>query len=124
MTAWSFGGITFPYGPLQLVWVKTINKDVFPQSGTDPVSVVDGTTSNSVQLSGSIADASKTDTQLWSTYLMPMLNLQGTSITVVSSNGSIDGTWLLEKFEPKRVSAALIYDYTMVLSKYSALVVL
>ena len=85
---------------------------------------MDGVTSNSVQLSGSIADASKTDAQIWSDILTPMLNQLGTAITVVSSNGSIDGTWLLEKFEPKRTSANPIYEYTMVLSKYSDLVVL
>jgi phage protein U len=116
--------VTFPLGPKQIAWVTTINKDVLPQSGTDPVSVVDGTSANSVQLSGSIADDSKTDAELWSTYLAPMRALIGTSITVVSSNGSIDGIWLLEKFDPTRASAALIYDYTMVLSKFSALVVL
>ena len=121
---WSFGTVTFPFGPTQIAYIKTINKDTIPQSGTDPVSVVDGTTSNSVQLSGSIADASKTDSELWSDILTPMLNQLGTAITVVSSNGSIDGTWLLEKFEPKRTSANLIYEYTMVLSKYSDLVVL
>jgi hypothetical protein len=122
--AWSFGTVTFPFGPTQLAYIKTINKDTLPQSGTDPVLVVDGTTSNSVQLSGSIADPTKTDTDLWTDILTPMLELIGTSIAVTSSNGSIDGTWYLEKFEPKRTSANLIYDYTMVLSKYSTLVVL
>ena len=121
---WSFGTVTFPYGPTQIAYIKTINKDTIPQSGNDPVVVVDGVTSNSVQLSGSIADASKTDAQIWSDVLTPMLNQLGTAITVVSSNGSIDGTWLLEKFEPKRTSANPIYEYTMVLSKYSDLVVL
>jgi phage protein U len=121
---WSFGTVTFPYGPTQIAFIKTINKDTIPQSGDDPVAIVDGITSNSVQLSGSIADASRTDAQIWSDILTPMLNQLGTAITVVSSNGSIDGTWLLEKFEPKRTSANLIYEYTMVLSKYSDLVVL
>jgi phage protein U len=121
---WTFGAVTFPFGPTQISYIKTINKDTIPQSGDDPVAIVDGTTTNSVQLSGSIADASKTDAELWSDILTPMLNQLGTSITVVSSNGSIDGTWLLEKFEPKRTSANLIYEYTMVLSKYSTLVVL
>jgi hypothetical protein len=121
---WSFGTVTFPFGPTQLAYIKTINKDTIPQSGDDPVAIVDGTTTNSVQLSGTIADASKTDPQIWSDILTPMLNQLGTAITVVSSNASIDGTWLLEKFEPKRTSANLIYEYTMVLSKYSALVVL
>ena len=121
---WSFGTVTFPFGPTQIAIIKTINKDVIAQSGDDPVAVVDGISANSVQLSGKIADPTKTDTQLWSDILTPMLNQLGTAITVVSSNGSIDGTWLLEKFEPKRTSANLIYDYTLVLSKYSALVVL
>ena len=122
--AWTFGSVTFPFGPSQLAYVKTINKESMPQSGYDPVVIVDGTSSNSVQLSGSIADSTKTDAQLWSTYLTPMIALIGTSISVTSTNGSIDGTWLLEKFEPKRTSTNLIYDYTMVLSKYSTLVVL
>ena len=121
---WSFGTVTFPYGPTQIAYIRTINKDTIPQSGDDPVAIVDGVTSNSVQLSGSIAVASKTDAQIWSDILTPMLNQLGTAIIVVSSNGSIDGTWLLEKFEPKRTSANPIYDYTMVLSKYSTLVVL
>jgi phage protein U len=121
---WSFGTVTFPFGPTQLAYIKTINKDTIPQSGDDPVAIVDGTTTNNVQLSGTIADASKTDAQIWSDILTPMLNQLGTAITVVSSNGSIDGTWLLEKFEPKRTSANPIYEYTMVLSKYSDLVVL
>lgn len=121
---WSFGTVTFPYGPTQIAYIKTINKDTIPQSGDDPVAIVDGVSSNCVQLSGSIADASKTDAQLWSDILTPMLNQLGTAITVVSSNASIDGVWLLEKFEPKRTSANLIYEYTMVLSKYSDLVVL
>src|SRR5665647_2021566 len=121
---WIFGGVTFPFGPTQLAYIKTINKDTMPQSGDDPVAVVDVTTSNSVQLSGSIADPAKTDAQIWSSILTPMLALIGTSISVSSTNGSIDGTWLLEKFEPKRTSANPIYEYTMVLSKYSTLVVL
>ena len=121
---WSFGTVTFPYGPTQIAYIRIINKDTIPQSGDDPVAIVDGVTSNSVQLSGSIADVSKTDAQIWSDILTPMLNQLGTAIAVVSSNGSIDGTWLLEKFEPKRTSANQIYEYTMVLSKYSDLVVL
>jgi phage protein U len=122
--AWTFGGVTFPFGPTQIAYVKTVNKESMPQSGDDPVAIVDGTSSNSVQLSGSIADPAKTDAQLWSDILTPMIALIGTSISVTSTNGSIDGTWLLEKFEPKRNSANLIYEYTMVLSKYSTLVVL
>jgi phage protein U len=122
--AWTFGGVTFPCGPTQIAYIKTINKEMMPQSGHDPVAIVDGITSNSVQLSGAIADSTKTDAQIWSTILTPMIALIGTSISVTSTNGSIDGTWLLEKFEPKRTSANLIYEYTMVLSKYSTLVVL
>jgi phage protein U len=122
--AWTFGGVTFPFGPTQLAYIKTINKESMPQSGDDPVAIVDGTSSNSVQLSGSIADPAKTDAQIWSDFLTPMIALIGTSISVTSTNGSIDGTWLLEKFEPKRTSANPIYEYTMVLSKYSTLVVL
>jgi hypothetical protein len=122
--AWIFGSVTFPFGPNQIAYMKTINKESMPQSGDDPVVIVDGTSSNSVQLSGAIADPTKTDSQIWSTILTPLIALIGTSISVTSTNGSIDGTWLLEKFEPKRTSANLIYDYTMVLSKYSALVVL
>jgi phage protein U len=122
--AWTFGTVTFPFGPTQIAYVKTINKESMPQSGDDPVAIVDGTSSNSVQLSGSIADPSKTDADLWTDILTPLLALIGTSISVSSSNGSIDGTWLLEKFEPKRTSANPIYEYTMVLSKYSTLVVL
>jgi phage protein U len=122
--AWTFGGVTFPFGPTQISYIKTINKETIPQSGDDPVAIVDGTSSNSVQLSGSIADPAKTDTQIWSDILTPMIALIGTSISVTSTNGSIDGTWLLEKFEPKRTSANPIYEYTMVLSKYSTLVVL
>jgi phage protein U len=122
--AWTFGGVTFPFGPTQISYIKTINKETIPQSGDDPVAIVDGTSSNSVQLSGSIADPAKTDTQIWSDILAPMIALIGTSISVTSTNGSIDGTWLLEKFEPKRTSANPIYEYTMVLSKYSTLVVL
>ena len=122
--AWTFGTVTFPFGPTQIAYVKTINKESMPQSGHDPVVIVDGTSSNSVQLSGAIADPTKTDAQIWSTYLTPLIALIGTSISVTATNGSIDGTWLLEKFEPKRTSANLIYEYTMVLSKYSTLVVL
>jgi hypothetical protein len=122
--AWIFGSVTFPFGPNQIAYMKTINKESMPQSGDDPVVIVDGTSSNSVQLSGAIADPTKTDSQIWSTILTPLIALIGTSISVTSTNGSIDGTWLLEKFEPKRTSPNLIYDYTMVLSKYSALVVL
>ena len=121
---WTFGSVTFPFGPTQISYIKTINKETMPQSGDDPVAIVDGTSSNSVQLSGSIADPAKTDAQLWSDILTPMIALIGTSISVTSTNGSIDGTWLLEKFEPKRTSANPIYEYTMVLSKYSTLVVL
>ena len=122
--AWTFGAVTFPFGPTQISYIKTINKESMPQSGDDPVAIVDGTSSNSVQLSGSIADPEKTDAQIWSDILTPMIALIGTSISVTSTNGSIDGTWLLEKFEPKRTSANPIYEYTMVLSKYSVLVVL
>jgi phage protein U len=122
--AWTFGGVTFPFGPTQISYIKTINKETIPQSGDDPVAIVDGMSSNSVQLSGSIADPAKTDSQIWSDILAPMIALIGTSISVTSTNGSIDGTWLLEKFEPKRTSANPIYEYTMVLSKYSTLVVL
>ena len=118
---WSFGSVTFPFGPLQIAYIKRPNEDKMPQSGTDPVVIVDGF-DNSVQLSGFIADETKTDAELWSTYLTPMLAQIGTSIVVVSSNGSIDGTWYLAKFEPKRTSANPVYEYTLVLSKYSTLV--
>ena len=120
---WSFGTVTFPFGPLQIAFIKTPNEDKIPQSSTDPIVLVDGF-ETSVQLTGSIANDAKTDTELWSTYLTPMIGQIGTTITVVSGNGSIDGSWYLRKFEPKRTSAAPIYDYTMVLSKVSTLVTL
>jgi hypothetical protein len=121
--AWTFGSVTFPFGPLQTAYIKTPNDDKMPQPGTDPIVIVNGF-DTSVQLTGSIADETKTDAELWSTYLTPMIAQIGTSIVVVSSNGSIDGTWYLAKFEPKRTSANPIYDYTLVLSKYSTLVTL
>ena len=118
---WSFGTVTFPFGPLQIAFIKTPNEDKIPLSDSDPIVVVDGF-DTSVQLTGSIANDEKTDSELWSTYLTPMIGQIGTTITVVSSNVSIDGTWYLRKFEPKRTQVSLIYDYTMVLSKVSTLV--
>ena len=120
---WVFGVVTFPFGPLQTAFIKTPNEDKIPQSDADPIVVVDGF-ETIVQLSGSIADETKTDTELWSTYLTPMIGQIGTAITVVSSNGSINGSWYLRKFDPKRTSAVLVYDYTMVLAKVSSLVTL
>jgi hypothetical protein len=121
--SWSFGTVAFPFGPLQIAFIKTPNEDKIQQSDVDPVVVVDGF-ETSVQLTGSIGNNAKSDSELWSTYLTPMIGQIGTIITVVSGNGSIDGSWYLRKFEPKRTSAVPVYDYTMVLSKVSTLVTL
>ena len=116
--AWTFGGITLPYGPEKLRWIKTANKETQPVSADDPINIVDGC-SNGVQLEGSIAEAGATDADLWTDYLSPLLAQVGYEIAVTSTNGSIDGNWMLDSFEPSRESANLIYNYVMRLSKGS-----
>lgn len=115
---WTIGGVTLPYGPTKLRFNKTANKEIIPQSGDDPLQIVDGMQQNMAQLDGTIADSALTEAQIWSTYLSPILALVGTEISCSSTDGSIDGNWMLDSFEPSRESAK-VYRYSLRLTKGS-----
>jgi hypothetical protein len=117
---WSFGTVTLPYGPSKVQRNKSANKEQICQSGDDPIQIVDGFKDNNVSLTGTIADSTKTAAELVSTYIDPLLAIVGSEITVVSTDGSCSGTWLLDDFQPSKETAANLWRYSMRLSKGKA----
>ena len=115
---WTIGEVALPLGPERLEYTKKCDKEAIAQTGQEPMNIVDGLTTG-ISLSGSIADASKSDPEMWETYLLPLLELIGKEVTILCPINGLNGEWLLDSFTPSRDSKLSIYKYTLRLSKGS-----
>jgi hypothetical protein len=123
-STWHIGNVELPVGPSSLKVNGGINKETISKSADDPVVIVDGSSGSSLSLSGSIADESKTDAQLWEDIISPLLELKGSEVTLVCPIASLNSVYLLEQFEPSRDTYASIYSYSMKLSKTSLTIIM
>jgi hypothetical protein len=123
-TTWQINEVALPFGPASVKICGGINKEIMPKSGDEPVQIVDGLAGTTLTLNGTIDDDSKTDVQLWSDILTPLLELRGTEVTLVCPYVGLNGSYLLDSFEPARDTYYPIYSYSMRLTKSSLIVVL
>jgi hypothetical protein len=123
-SGWNINEIALPYGPQKLGISGAPNEADITQSGEEPIITIDGLSGTSLTLSGTLADDSKSDAQLWSDLIFPLLDLRGAEILLLCPISALTGTWTLIDFQPSRDKHALIYDYTMRLKKSCLTVVL
>ena len=97
---------------------KSADKEQVKPDAGEPVNIVTGT-KTTVTLKGTIANAALTAAQIVSTYITPLCGLVGTQVAVTTTDGMIDGDWLLDTFDPSRDNPAPIYDYNIMLVKGS-----
>ncbi len=115
---WTIGDVTLPYAPARMRMPKSgVKEQINPDQGY-PINVVSGFRSE-VYLEGTIADPTKTASQIVSTYINPLLSWVGYEVLVTTTDGLIDGTWLLDSFEPQKDGPYPIWKYTIRLSKGS-----
>jgi hypothetical protein len=124
VSGWNINEIALPYGPAKLSISGAPNEDDIKQSGEEPIIVIDGLSGTTLTLSGTLADDSKSDDQLWSDLIFSLLDLRGAEIVLLCPISALNGTWTLVDFQPSRDKHALIYDYTMRLKKSCITVVL
>jgi hypothetical protein len=123
-SAWHINDVVLPFGPSGVKVNGGVNKQTMAKAGDEPVQIVEGKSGSTLTLSGSLEDDSKTDVQLWEDVITPLLELQGSEVTLVCPITGLNGTYLLEAFEPSRDKFHPIYDYTMRLTKSSLNVIL
>ena len=124
VSGWSISEITLPYGPQKLSISGAPNEADITQSGEEPIITIDGLSGTTLTLSGTLADDSRSDEQLWNDVISPLLDLRGTEIVLLCPISALTGTWTLIDFQPSRDKHAQIYDYTMRLKKSCLTVVM
>jgi hypothetical protein len=123
-SSWSINEIALPYGPLKLSISGAPNESDITQSGEEPIIAIDGLNGTTLTLSGTIADYSKSEDQLWADVITPLLDLRGAEITFVCPISALNGTWTLIDFQPSKDKHGSIYDYSMRLKKSCLTVVM
>ena len=113
---WTISDVSLPYGPEKIELSKKCDKEAIPQTGEDPMNIIDGL-STEVSLGGSISDDSKTDPEIWNSILFPLLSLIGKQVTLLCPINGLNGEWLIDSFTPVKDTALSIYKYTLRLSK-------
>jgi hypothetical protein len=121
---WQINDIVLPYGPAKFGLTGAANESEITQSGEEPIITIDGLNGTTLALSGTIDDDTKTDDQLWSEILSPLLDLRGAEITLICPITALNGFWTLIEFQPSRDKYLKIYDYTLRLKKSCLTVVL
>jgi hypothetical protein len=115
--AWQINDIAFPYGPQKFGITGAPNESEITQSGEEPIITIDGLSGTTLTLTGTIDDDTKTDDELWTDYIQPLLDLRGEEITLVCPVTALNGLWVLVDFQPSRDQFLKIYDYTLRLKK-------
>jgi hypothetical protein len=121
---WQLNDITLPYGPQKFSIAGSPNENDITQSGDEPIIVIDGINGTILTISGTIFDDARTDVELWSDILQPLLDLRGQEVTLVCPRVGLCGNWVLIDFQPSKEKPIDLYDYTMRLKKTSGLVVI
>ena len=116
-TGWQINDIIFPYGPQKFGITGAPNESEITQSGEEPIIIIDGLSGTTLALSGTIDDDTKSDDQLWTDIIQPLLDLRGAEITLVCPVSALNGVWVLVDFQPSRSQFLKIYDYTLRLKK-------
>src|SRR5512136_1962578 len=113
---WTIGAVTLPFAPSSVRMPKSSDKEQVKPDGGEPGNVVTGTKST-VTLKGTISDSALTAAQIVSNYISPLYALVGTQVAVTTTDGFIDGNWLLDTFDAARDNPYAHWDYTMSLVK-------
>ena len=115
---WTIGTVTLPFAPSSVRMPKSADKEQVKPDSENPVNVVTGTKST-VTLKGTISNPALTASQIVSTYINPLYDQVGTQVAVTTTDGMIDGDWLLDSFEASRDNPYPNWDYNMTLVKGS-----
>jgi len=120
---WTIGGVTLPYAPEKMRFPTGCKKENVDQDTGYSIAVVSGLASE-VYLEGALSEAGSTSEDLVDDYVAPLTALVGTEVAVTTTDGLIDGNWLLDSFEPQKDGPIALFKYTMRLTKTSETIVL
>jgi hypothetical protein len=118
-TQWTINDIALPIGPDGIQRQGGCNKEVMSQTQEEPIQVIDSKKGEVITLTGTIGDSAQTDTQLWTSVIAPLKDLEGTEITFTCPILALCNNYLLDSFEFRRDTKAPLYKYTMKLSRAS-----
>ncbi len=117
-------GITLPFAPSKVRIDNPAKVDQFTQEGALPIVIVDGAENFTVTLEGVIFDTSKTADQIWDDVVSPLLQKRGSLVSLTTTDGDLDGSYVLASFSPTRGSALPRWSYTMQLVMGGSYVIL
>ena len=103
VSGWSISEITLPYGPQKLSISGAPNEADITQSGEEPIITIDGLSGTTLTLSGTLADDSRSDEQLWNDVISPLLDLRGTERDVQHHRLDVDDAAQRAGEEPRSV---------------------
>jgi hypothetical protein len=118
------GAITLPFAPSKTRITCPAKIDQFTQEGELPIVIVDGAENFTVQLDGVIYDPAKTASQIWSDVVVKLLQKRGSEVQLITSDGDLDGNYVMASFEPVRDRKIARWTYTMRLVMGKAYVIL
>ena len=114
---WQINDVSLPYGPQKFAVTGAANESDITQSGEEPIITIDGLSGTTLTLTGTIDDDTKTDDELWTDIIQPLLDLRGAEVSLVCPVTALTGIWVLIDFQPSRDKFLKIYDYTLRLKK-------
>src|SRR5665647_2496936 len=112
---WVIGTVTLPFAPSSVRMPKSADKEQVKPDAGEPVNIVTGT-KTTVTLKGTISNPTLTAAQIVSTYIAPLYGLVGTQVAVTTTDGMIDGDWLLDTFDTSRDNPYPNWDYNIMLA--------
>ena len=117
VTSWSIGLVDLPYGPEGIRLPASAQKDSVNVTSSLPINIYDGLKDYTLTLTGTIANPTLTDAELWSEIIVPLQALIGTEVTLLCPITALVGEYGFDSFNVERDTKLAIYRYTLKLSK-------
>ena len=96
---WTIGGITLPIGPKTVELTTNATPKEINIPGDTPILLVIGKGAITLRISGTIVEDGKTASNLETSYLIPLLDLVGTQVSVSGPDSRHDyDNWILVKY--------------------------
>lgn len=122
---WQIDTITLPKNPFRVKDTNPADSKPYPMPGTKPLIVSIGLEVRTLDIEGWLMEAGKTKAQLKTDYIDPLLAKLHSVVTLSTTFGLYNGTWLLKEFIPEEAQGVMkAFKYRMRFQQGSIYVVL